>query len=334
MKTSFFYLFLFISFFVFSPVGFSQSQRPLPQPLAVVPKMEDGAPAAGKRVRQTEPEWAGTNVHHSLYLPKDFSFSPKEKKEKASPKKYPLIVEFTGNDARALGCTGEVGDAALGFTATLGKDFVWLVLPFVSKDGKRNERTWWGDVDATVRYAKLCVSRAIKKYNIAPEQVILCGFSRGAIAVSYIGLHDDEIASLWSAFFTHDHFDGQCSWGAWSGPLETYRAAAVQRLRRLKNSPNRPFWIGNMDSPQFLRVRNETHSFLRTHNLLDVARFQFETIPVRAIFNNTFPNDYIRDPHTDRWALFPSPAADRLRAWLRNAVPSSAENAENTRRHL
>ncbi len=33
-----------------------------------------------------------------------------------------------------------------------------------------------------------------------PPAVVLCGFSRGAVAVSYVSLHDDEIAKLWAGF--------------------------------------------------------------------------------------------------------------------------------------
>ena len=51
------------------------------------PPMTEEAPAAGKRVRQVAPEYEGTQVYHSLYLPTDWK--PGEK--------YPVIVEYTGN---------------------------------------------------------------------------------------------------------------------------------------------------------------------------------------------------------------------------------------------
>lgn len=35
----------------------------------VVPALSDGAPAAGKRVKVTTPEYAGTDVFHALFLP-------------------------------------------------------------------------------------------------------------------------------------------------------------------------------------------------------------------------------------------------------------------------
>ncbi len=38
----------------------------------VTPPMNHEAPAAGKRVWQQAPEYRGTDVYHSLYLPRDW----------------------------------------------------------------------------------------------------------------------------------------------------------------------------------------------------------------------------------------------------------------------
>jgi hypothetical protein len=279
------------------------------KPLAEVPAMEQGAVAAGRRVRVTEPEYAGTDVHHSLYLPADFDAS----------KPHPLIVEFTGNFHPPSRSTGEVGGARLGFAATLGKDFVWLVLPFVATDGKHNEVTWWGDEAATVRYAKTCVRRVFEKYNIDRSRVVLCGFSRGAIALGYIGLHDDEIASLWSAFLSHDNFDGLREWKktAWGTPLEKYRAGAAERLRRLRG---RPFWVGQNPGTE------KTEGLLRTLGVADAARFHFESVPMKTIFP-TIPHGLIQSAHNDVWPLYPTESSERLRAWLRGGftLPKAQE---------
>ena len=51
------------------------------------PVTTDEKPAAGKRVRQTAPEYRGTRVHHVLYLPTDWN----------PGKKYPVFVEYAGN---------------------------------------------------------------------------------------------------------------------------------------------------------------------------------------------------------------------------------------------
>jgi hypothetical protein len=238
------------------------------------------------------------------------------------PRRHPLIVEFPGNYFPPGGNehSGDVSGASLGFAATLGKEFVWIVLPFVSKDGMRNEKTWWGDEEATVRYTRSCVTRAMRLYNIDSARVVLCGFSRGAIAVSYIGLHDDEIAALWSAFMTHDHFDGVREWKRtyWGSPLERYRKEAACRLKRLRG---RPMWAGQNDGA------DDIEFFVTTQGLRGAGRFRFETIPINEMFPG-IPTACIRHPHTDLWPLYPSPAADRLRAWLKDAMRVSVPGCD------
>jgi predicted esterase len=98
---------------------------------------------------------------------------------------------------------------------------------------KRNQLTWWGDVEATVWYAQKTVGRVCEEYGGDAGAVILAGFSRGAIACNYIGLHDDEIGRLWRAFIPYSHYDGVI---AWQYPGSD-RASALVRLRRLKGRP-------------------------------------------------------------------------------------------------
>ena len=49
-------------------------------PDLIIPALADGPPAAGKRCRQTIPEFATTKVYHVLYLPRDWQ----------AGKKYPV----------------------------------------------------------------------------------------------------------------------------------------------------------------------------------------------------------------------------------------------------
>jgi len=42
----------------------------------------------------------------------------------------------------------------MGYGICGGKDFICVVLPFVSIDHKKDMDWWWGDVEATVAYAK------------------------------------------------------------------------------------------------------------------------------------------------------------------------------------
>ena len=71
----------------------------------VTPVMTEEAPAPGKRVRQVAPEYKGTKVYHTLYLPTDWQ----------KGKRYPVLVEYTGNKFPACGSTGEVKGANLGY---------------------------------------------------------------------------------------------------------------------------------------------------------------------------------------------------------------------------
>lgn len=275
------------------------------QTLTLSPVSEEKEkPAAGKRVALTAPEYQGTKVHHILYLPTDWN--PNWKTEK---KTFPLIVEFTGNYFPKSGSTGEIKDAALGFGLSNGKA-IWLTLPYISKDGAQNEITWWGDTQATIDYALKNVPRICQQYGADPKRVILCGFSRGAIGVSYLGLHNDEIAKLWAGFVTHDHFDGVKEWRGttWGSPLVKYQKEATQRLTRLKG---RPLLICQNNSTQ------KTRDFLKKR--VSLENVTFLDIPISKLFP-PFPNNIAKHPHSDRWLLLPSPARNSAWDWFEKAT--------------
>jgi hypothetical protein len=233
-----------------------------------LPTMTAEAPAAGRRVRQTPPEYAGTDVHHSLYLPPDW-----RPDGKASGKRWPVIVEYTGNHAPGLGSTGEVAGAALGFGLCGGQGYIWVVMPYIARDHRHNQPTWWGDEESTVQYCKTNLPRICEAYGGDRRAVVLCGFSRGAIGVNYIGLHDDQIAALWAGFVTHDHYDGVLEWKgqSWGSPLATYQAEARKRLKRLQGRPVLVCQNG-ADGTQ------ATRRFIGAQ--LDEARFTFLDVPV------------------------------------------------------
>jgi hypothetical protein len=70
----------------------------------ITPVMTEEKPAPGKRVHQVAPEYKGTKVYHTLYLPTDWQ----------KGKRYPVLVEYTGNKFPACGSTGEVKGSQLG----------------------------------------------------------------------------------------------------------------------------------------------------------------------------------------------------------------------------
>lgn len=259
----------------------------------VTPVMTDGPPAAGQRVRQVAPEYRGTQVYHSLYLPTDWK----------AGEKYPVIVEYTGNKFPPGKGSGEVKDANLGYGASGGRGFIWVTMPYVQQGRQENAVIWWGDKQATVDYCKVNLPRICESFGGDLENVFVCGFSRGAIGCSYIGLADDEIASFWKGIFTHDHFDGQKKWGY----PDSDRASALIRLNRLKGRP--VLVCGQRAST----VRDE---FLKDH--LDLADFTFLDVPTNQIFN--IPEGPYLHSHTDLWMHRKSKQRQQVRSWLQSVV--------------
>ncbi len=277
-----------------------------------LPETASGQPRAGARVAVSINEYADSNVHHMLYLPENWTV------QNSTGQNWPVIVEYTGNHFPAAFSTGEVEDAALGYGLSQGR-FIWVTLPFVSTDHQRNATTWWGDVEATVDYARQVVPAICSQYHGDPEAVFLCGFSRGAIAVNYIGLHDDEIAKLWAGFITHDHYDGVRGWKntEWGWPVDDYQAAATERLQRIDGRPVLVCQNGGTD---------QIASYLKDRG--GVTNVTFLDIDMRSIFP-TIPNDLVCHPHNDRWPLIDSPYRDRVSAWLDEHLPNRASPVSN-----
>ena len=257
----------------------------------ITPTMIEDLPGPGKRVRQVAPEYKGTSVYHSLYLPTDWQ----------KGKAYPVLVEYTGNKFPACGSTGEVNGANLGYGLSGGEGFIWVSMPYIQKDKKENTVTWWGDRQATIDYCKENLPRICKEFGGDLENLFICGFSRGAIACSYIGLADDEIASLWKGMIAHDHFDGQKKWGY----PQSDRASALERLARLK--------------ARSVLVCGNANDYLKEH--LKLGDFTFLPVPVTKIFD--IPDGPVIHPHTDLWAHRESETRKRARSWLQKQIHSN-----------
>ncbi|MBV8879675.1 MAG: hypothetical protein JO332_06925 [Planctomycetaceae bacterium] len=269
------------------------SQDPVPDLSSVpadlqTPVMTAEAPAAGRRVRQTTPGWEGGDVHHALYLPRDWKAGGR----------YPVIVEYAGNGGyrNAFGdvSNGTVEGSNLGHGISAGVGFVWICMPYVKKNGDRRENavTWWGDIEETQRYCLKTIAFLCERYGGDPKKLVLAGFSRGAIACNYLGLRDDEIAPLWKAFVTFSHYDGQLTHWGYPG---SDRAAALERLKRLKG---RPQFISMEASVEAIR------SYVESTGV--AGDFTFRTIPFRN--------------HSDQWVLRDVPERKALRDWLRRAL--------------
>lgn len=251
----------------------------------ITPRMTTGAPAPGKRVKQVSSEYKGTRVYHALYLPADWQ----------QGKQYPVIVEYAGNGPYKNNfgdtCTGKVEDCSLGYGISGGTKCLWICLPYISQDHQRNQLSWWGDVEATVNYCKTVVPRICQKYGGDPSAVFLAGFSRGAIACNYIGLHDDQIADLWTGFIAHSHYDGVRQWNY----PDSDRNAALKRLKRLQDKPQFISHEGSIDAvKQYLNEASPK------------GRFTFQVLPYRN--------------HTDTWVLRNIPERKAIREWMQSVL--------------
>jgi hypothetical protein len=270
-----------------------------------LPPLTAGTPQPGKRSAVVAPEYAGTRVHHLIALPDDWTPD-----WQARGKRWPVIAEYTGNYFPTSGSTGEIEGAALGYGVARGRA-IWVVLPYVAKDHGKNEITWWGDIDATVGYAKTNVPRICAEFGGDRQKVVLCGFSRGAIGVSFLGLHDDEVAKLWCGLWTHDHFDGVKEWKGqpWGSPLARYREEAGIRLGRLQG---RPMLIS--------QAGEETKKFIES---IAPTNVDYLTVDMAALFG-TFPNDFVKHPHNDRWPLRDGAASQAARSWFERVTAEPA----------
>ncbi len=245
-------------------------------------------PAPGKRVRQTTTGWEGTDVHHTLYLPRDW------KKDTL----HPVIVEYPGNG----GYKNKFGDVSegivegchMGYGLSGGEHFIWVSMPYVEiKDGRKQScALWWGDVEETKRYCLATMREVCAKYGGDTKRIVLAGFSRGAIGCNFIGLHDDEICKLWCGFFCHSHHDGVIERWPYAGKD---RASAMIRLQRLQG---RPQWISHEE-----RV-DETRRYLEQSGIK--GDFTFVPLPFRN--------------HSDQWLLRDIPERRKAREWLARVI--------------
>lgn len=243
------------------------------------PSVTTEAPAPGRRVKMVLPMYEDTTLYHALYLPTNWE----------SDKKYPVIFEYSGNKWRDS--QGTVDECDLGYGISGGRNVIWVCLPFVDKKNGKNAPTWWGNIEATVDYCKQTVKQVCAEYGGDSSKLFIAGFSRGSIACNYIGLNDDEIASLWCGFICHSHYDGVRKWGY----KESDSASALIRLKRLGQRP------------QFI---SQERSILETKKYLEQAlpdgNFKFQALP--------FPD------HTDTWVLRDSPERKTIRKWFNEVL--------------
>lgn len=261
-----------------------------------VPPVEDAEPAPGKRVKQQLPEYEGTKLFHVVALPTNWS----------RERTWPLLVEYPGNGPyeNKLGDanSGFVEDCNLAYGLAGGRDYICLTLPFVDPVKKEHQRQWWGDAQATVDYCLAAVELVCREWGGDRDKLVLCGFSRGAIACNYIGLRNDKIAKLWNCFVAHSHYDGARRWNYADSDV----ASAGGRLARLKG---RPQWISHESSvlaTQDYLADAQAKSERHRKSDQPLGKFAFVSLP--------FAN------HTDTWVLRDIEPRREVRVWLRTQL--------------
>ncbi|WP_139314793.1 alpha/beta hydrolase family protein [Saccharicrinis aurantiacus] len=272
--------------------------------ILTVPEMEPDKPAAGKRVKVIPPEYENTDVYYSIYLPSIYKVG----------NQYPVIVEYTGNYFPPTASTGEVKDANLAYALAEELGAIWIVLPYVEKG--QSILKWWGNEEETINYALTNIPRVCKEYGGNEDQIFICGFSRGAIAVNYLGLYNDEIAELWCGFFSHDHYDGQQEWRGkeWGSPLKEYRAQAKMRMKRMNGRPALISSNGfDNDTP------SKEEQYIIENNLDQYGTLSFIKVPIPQLVDD-FPNEEIPHAHTDKWMLYNSSYKEEVISWFKKYI--------------
>jgi hypothetical protein len=210
-------------------------------------------------------------------------------------------VEYPGNGGfkNKLGdtCEGIPEGCHMGYGLSGGKGFIWVSLPFVEvMNGKKQTAIhWWGDVEETVRYCEAAAEQTCAQFGGDRQALILSGFSRGAIAVNFIGLHDDKIAALWRGFLSYSHYDGVRENWPYAG---ADRASALVRLQRLHGRP------------QFISAEMKT-SDIEQYLEQSGVKGDFTFVPI------PFAN------HNDRWTLRDILERKKAREWLAGLLAPS-----------
>jgi len=246
--------------------------HPYPRDLSI-PRMELAEPAPGRRVRMTLPDYENTEIFYSLYLPTDWR----------PDRQFPVIVEYQGNGG-AVALPGRY-DSCLGYGQSGGRGFIWICLPYISPE-KTQQMNWWGDVPATLDFCRRVVRTVCERYGGDGSAVLLTGFSRGAIACNYLGLHDDATADIWLAFLPHSHYEGK-----WPGSKQDDREAMLTRLARLRG---RASFVTN-EGPEIFPYARE---------VISQSDAPFTLVPLPDV------------RHTNSWVLEDCPQRRQLRQWL------------------
>ena len=132
-----------------------------------------------------------------------------------------------------------------------------------ARDHKQDVDLWWGDVGATVAYAKEAVPAICRQWGGDPAQVILVGHSRGAIACNLSACTMTRSPGVAGHDSLSHYDDGHVGWG-----MTPEEQAARRGLRRVGIYP--AVHLRRRASPKNHPMRN-LWSWLRTERLVTFA---------------------------------------------------------------
>lgn len=189
-----------------------------------------------------------------------------------------------------------------------------MVFPYIKN--KTSVTKWWGNEQETLDFAIENIRDICEKYNGNPSEVFICGFSRGAIGVNYLGLHNDEIADVWLGFFTHDHYDGVRHWKGsyWGSPFDKYQKNAINRFKRIKN---RNVLISQNVAEG--KSTHETKEYIEKYKLDTLANITYNLFSTHSIIKD-IPSEEIPHEHTDKWLLYDSKYQKSVIKWFKKTI--------------
>jgi hypothetical protein len=204
--------------------------------------------------------------------------------------KYPVIVEYPGNIFFAPACysTGLPEQCVIGYGMTKGKGAICLGMPFVDRAAGKIVENGWGNADETADHVMRTVAEVCARFGGDRGNIVLTGFSRGAIACGYIGLRDDRIAALWKGFHACQHYDGD----GWNGAT---LAGAIERAARFQGKA-----VFQTDNPQ-----------KKFQSVMDVMKTKVTWAESGLGF------------HSTAMFLDDRPSTQQLREWFRQLVGNS-----------
>lgn len=289
------------------------ADQPGPPPTAPAPPLAvtglGQPPLPGHQIAEIAPNYAAaanTDIFHLVQRPSNWQ----------PDRTHPVIVEYAPNRWPRFGLDGTQKDARMGSALSQGRDYLWIVLPFIDSKGTESladdtyQTEWWGhgpgngDVGATVDYVKDHLHGIIDQHGGDPDDVTLVGFSRGAIATNFVGLADDEIAGYWSAFYAAEHYDGVNTAWDYGG---AGRADALRRLARLNG---RPQLVAYLDQG----ITGEVRPYLERE--LPAGQVTFLPLSIDFLARHQVPGG--NPSHHVDWMQADNDEIRQVRAWLRS----------------